>query len=188
VVELMRDALHWSRELCYLPADYYLRRGMFAGQDLTPQPYCPEFSGLAAVPALSYQEGEEISRRLFADPFFAGWFLAGERVSDLAEQYRRGENPEQVLESFCAELLTPELEVIRERLLSSADLMRRCGREGAFVGRVVALARSLEGYRLPHHLHPFLRGFAVESMEIACEALANGGEGRLQDAGEWSYF
>ena len=31
------------------------------------------------------------------------------------------------------------------------------------VGRLVALAASLEGYRLPYHLHPFLRHFAARS-------------------------
>jgi hypothetical protein len=172
VLAQLRDALHWSQDLCYLPADYYLRRGMFAGEDLTPAPYRPVFP---AEPALSYREGEDISRRLFADPFFAGWFIAQQRVYDYAEEYRRGEDLEGILARFCAELLTPELEQIRERLLCSADLMRSCGREPAFVGRVVALAQSLQGYALPHHLHPFLRGFALESMEIAREALAQGG-------------
>ena len=181
VLELLRDALHWSRELCYLPADYYLRRGMFAGEDLTPAPHCPEFSKQAM---LSYPEGEEVSRNLFADPFFAGWFMAQQRVYDYAEEYRRGEDLEQILARFCAELLTPELDLIRARLLSSADLMRRCGRDSAFVGRVVALAQSLSDYRLPHHLHPFLRGFAMESMEIAREALLHGATDRVLTAEE----
>ena len=179
VLDLIRDALHWSRELLYLPADYYLRRGMFAGEDLNAAQYRPEFPEYRAEPALSYREGEEVSRGLFADPFFAGWFMAQQRVYDFAEEYRRGEDLERLLVRFCAELLTPELDLIRERLLLSADLMRRCGRERGFVGRVVVLAQSLQDYRLPHHLHPFLRGFARESMEIACEALAHGGEDRL---------
>jgi hypothetical protein len=184
VLALLRDALYWSRDLCYLPADYYLRRGMFSGEDLTPAPYRPEFPELKAEPALSYREGEEVSRRLFADPFFAGWFIAQQRVYDFAEEFRRGDDVDPLLMRFCAELLTPDLELIRERLLHSADLMRRCGRDSAFVGRVVALARSLSDYRLPHHLHPFLRGFAMESMEIAREALAHGGAGRPTGAEE----
>jgi hypothetical protein len=181
VLDLLRDALYWSRELCYLPADYYLRRGMFAGEDLTPAPHRPEFP---KQPILSYLEGEEVSRTLFADPFFGGWFMAQQRVYDYAEEYGRGVDLERVLERFCAELLTPELDLIRDRLFLSADLMRRCGRESAFVGRVAALAQSLSGYRLPHHLHPFLRGFALESMEIAREALANGGAGHQRTAEE----
>jgi hypothetical protein len=184
VLALLRDALHWSRDLCYLPADFYLRRGMFAGQELTPAPYRPEFPEYPKEPALSYREGEDITRRLFEDPFFAGWFMAGQRVYDFAEEYRCGEDLEPILERFCAELLTPELELIRERLLASADLMRRSGRGSSFVGRVVALARSLEGYRLPHHLHPFLRGFAMESLEIARDALAQGEDGCPQAAEE----
>ena len=184
VLELVRNALHWSRDLCYLPADFYLRRGMFAGEDLTPAPHRPEFPEFPARPAFSYREGEEVSARLFADPFFAGWFIAQQRVYDFAEEQRRGEDPEQIVERFCAELLTPELELIQERLFSAADLMRRCGRESALVAGAVALARSIGNHRLPHHLHPFLRGFAIESLEVAAEALAHGGEGPKTKADE----
>ena len=179
VVELLRNALYWSRDLCYLPADYYLRRGMFAGVDLTPAPYLPDFPVKAR---LTYREGELISRKLFADPFCTGWFMGGERVCAFAEEYRRGGDRENILERFCAELLTPDLELIRERLLASADLMRCCGKESGFIDRVVALAQSLSGYRLPHHLHPFLRGFAVESMEIAQETLEQGEPGNPRAA------
>lgn len=168
VIDLLRDALHHSGDLCYLPADYYLRRSMFAGVDLTPLPYRPAFP---AQPRLSYRQGEDIARALFADPFFAGWFIEGDRVCAFAEELRQGGDHDEILSRFCSELLTPDLELIRERLLVSADLMSRCGRERRFVSGVVALAQSLEDYRLPHHLHPFLRGFALESMEIAGQSL-----------------
>ena len=174
VVELVRDALYWSRDLCYLPADFYMRRGIFAGERMTPAPFAAGLAGLAQDRVLSYHEGEQISRELFADPFFSGWFMASQQVYDFAEEYRSGERTEQVLERFCAELLAPDIELIRERLLVSADLMRRCGRAGGEVARVVALAASLAANPLPHHLHPFLRGFAVESMEIARESLERG--------------
>lgn len=182
LLELIRDALHHSGDLCYLPADFYMRRGMFSGEELTPAPYRPSFPEYGKGRGLSYREGEEICRELFADPFFEGWFMASERVCQFAEEYRRAELSEQelVLERFCAELLAPELELIRDRLLAGADFMRQCGRESAFVGRVVALAGSLVGNPLPHHLHPFLRGFALESMEIAREALAQDGDAGLQ--------
>jgi hypothetical protein len=171
VVELLRDALFWSQELCYLPADFYMRRGMFAGVDLSPAEYQPRFDGTPRPRRLSYAEGEDICRELFADPFFSGWFLAGEKVQGFADDYRRGEGNEAVLERFCAELITPEIELIRERLLKSADLLRRCGRDGSMVERVVALAESLKENPLPHHQHPFLRRLAIESMEIAHDAM-----------------
>ena len=60
----------------------------------------------------------------------------------------------------------------RERLLSSADLLRRCGKDGGLARKVVALAESLAGNPLPHHLHPFLRGLAAESVESARAVLA----------------
>lgn len=171
VVELLRDALFWSRELCYLPADFYMRRGMFTGLDLSPAEYQPDFAGYAQQRGLSYAEGEEICRELFADPFFAGWFLAGERVQGFADDYRSEEDKEELLARFCAELITPEIGLIRERLLKSADLLRRCGRDGSFVTRLVALAGSLSDNPLPHHQHPFLRRLAIESIEIAHDAM-----------------
>lgn len=182
LLDLIRDALYWSRDLCYLPADYYLRRGMFSGEDLTPAPYRPQFPEHAVRPPLTYREGEELSRRLFADPFFSGWFIAQQRVYDLVEECREDADLEEILVRFCAEHLTPELAEIRERLLLNADLMRRLGVDHAYVGGIVALAQSLENYRLPHHLHPFLRGFALESIQLAAEALARGEKGPLPGA------
>lgn len=180
LLDLVRDALYWSRELCYLPADFYMRRGIFAGERMVPAPFAPTLTGLPQRRALSFQEGEQASRDLFADPFFSGWFMASQRVYDLAEEHKSGEHAEQVLERFCNELLAPELEVIRERLLINADLMLRCGRTKADVARVVALAKSLADNPLPHHLHPFLRFFALESMEIARESLERGYEAPLR--------
>ena len=180
VLDLVRNALYWSRELCYLPADFYMRRGIFAGEEMTAAPFAPSFPGLPQDRVLSYREGERISLELFADPFFSGWFMASQRVYDFAEEYRSTDETEQVLERFCAELLTPEIELIRERLLVSADLMRRCGRDRDQVARVAALAASLVTNPLPHHLHPFLRKFALESMEIARESLERGEDVPLQ--------
>ena len=184
LLDLVRDALYWSGDLSYLPADFYLRRGIFSGEEMTPAPYRPCFAEYAGNRGLKYLEGEEISREIFADPFFAGWFMGSDEVYGYAEEYRTAEihDQEAVLERFCSELLAPELELIRDRLLASADLMRRCGRDSGFVARVVALAKSLVGNPLPHHLHPFLRGFALESMEIAREALALCGEEAPQAA------
>lgn len=180
LLDLVRDALYWSRELCYLPADFYMRRGIFAGERMIPAPFAPTLTALPQRRALSFQEGEQASRDLFADPFFSGWFMASQRVYDFAEEHRSGEHTEQVLERFCNELLAPELEVIRERLLINADLMLRCGRAKGDVAKVAALAQSLIDNPLPHHLHPFLRCFALESMEIARESLEGGHEPPLR--------
>lgn len=180
LLELVRDALYWSRELCYLPADFYMRRGIFAGQDMTPAPFVPTLTDLPKCGPLSFKEGERVSRELFADPFFSGWFMASQRVYDYAEEYRAGSPAEQVLERFCEELLAPELELVRDRLLVNADLMRRCGRGAGEVAKVVALAESLADNPLPIHLHPFLRCFAMESMEVARESIERGEEPPLR--------
>ncbi|WP_224959218.1 HEAT repeat domain-containing protein [Geomonas subterranea] len=180
ILDLVRDALYWSRDLCYLPADFYMRRGIFAGEDMTPARFTDKLTDLPRSRRLSFQEGDELAQRLFADSFFSGWFMAEQRVYDFAEQYRGGKGGDQVLERFCTELLAPELELIRERLLVCADLMRRCGRDNLEAARVVGLADSLIDNPLPHHLHPFLRRFAHESMEIARESLERGEEAPLR--------
>ncbi|WP_224983986.1 HEAT repeat domain-containing protein [Geomonas agri] len=180
LLDLVRDALYWSRDLCYLPADFYMRRGIFAGEDMTPARFTEKLTDLPRGRRLSFHEGEQLAQRLFADSFFSGWFMAAQRVYDFAEEYRSGKGCEQVLERFCAELLAPEMELIRERLLVSADLMRRCGRDNLEVAKIVGLADSMVDSPLPHHLHPFLRRFALESMEIARESLERGEEPPLR--------
>ena len=179
VLELLRDALYRSEDLSYLPADFYMRRGMFAGEDLTPAPYRPVFPEYRSGRSLSYRVGEEICRELLSDPFFVGRFIPAKRISDLAARCRGSEASEQTLEQVCTEYLLPELELIRGRLLSSADLLRRCGRDRGLVRKIVALAESLAGNPLPHHLHPFLRAVAVESMEMAQAAKAQDNQDRL---------
>ncbi|HBA89614.1 MAG TPA: HEAT repeat domain-containing protein [Geobacter sp.] len=185
VIDLVRDALYWSGDLCYLPADFYMRRGIFAGEEMTPVHFASTLPVLERYRVLSYQEGEQISRELFADPFFSGWFMASQRVHDFAEEYRSGKDQEHVLERLCAELLAPELELVRERLLMAADMMRRCCRGQRDVERVIALAQSIPSGSLPHHQHPFLRAFALESMEVARESLERGEEPPLRMAEEY---
>lgn len=180
LLDLVRDALYWSRELCYLPADFYMRRGIFAGENMEPAPLSKKLSRLPACRPLTFLEGEQAAREFFTNPFFSGWFMASQRVYDYAEEYRGGADREKVLERFCEELLAPELELIRERLLACADLMSHSGRRSSIVTKVVGLAESLVDNPLPLHLHPFLRSFALESMEVARESLERGEEPPLR--------
>ncbi|GAW68318.1 hypothetical protein GPEL0_01r4606 [Geoanaerobacter pelophilus] len=185
LLALVRDALYWSRELCYLPADFYMRRGIFAGEDMTPAPLAPTLTSLPQHRTLSFEEGEQAARALFKNPLFHGWFMASQKVYDFAEECRAGADVEQVLQRFCEELLAPELELVRERLLVSADLMRVLGTSSFEVTSVVSLAESLVDNPLPLHHHPFLRCFALESMEIAKESLERGEEPPLRAAEEF---
>lgn len=174
-VELLADSLNLSGDLAYLPADFYLQRHIFRGCDLTPRPYRPELSAFLPARPLSYPEGESLSAELFNDPFFSGWLLADQEVFDFAADHEALQEAEAI-RRFCAEIIAPKLERIRERLLLTADLMRRTSAKKRSVAQVVALAQSLSGYRLPYHLHPFLRRFAAESLEAARGALAAGGD------------
>ena len=77
-------------------------------------------------------------------------------------------------EPLDASKFAPVMERISSRLLLTADLMRHSGKEPALVGKTVATACSLVKYELPYHYHPFLRRFALESMDMAREALTEG--------------
>lgn len=182
---LARDALYRSTENPLgLPAEFYVRRGMFHAEELVPSQYHPDFQdcGLRRVPRLS--GGSEAFDSLFDDDFFSCWFMANVSVYDFAEEWRELEKNcsgkllaqglESILERFCRKLFAPEVDLIQRRLLLTADLMRHVGRESSLVEKTVALASSLGKYELPYHFHPFLRRFALESMDMAREALAEG--------------
>jgi hypothetical protein len=126
------------------------------------------------------------STLLLDDPFFCDWFLASPAVYDLAEEWGnvtvaadRHEREHAVLargiiERFCREIITPDLDRITRRLFLTADLMQETGEETEQVERTLAVALSISGSRLPAHAHPFLRRLALESLEAAREALAEG--------------
>jgi hypothetical protein len=94
---------------------------------------------------------------------------------------------ESLVARFCGELLAPEMGAIRTRLILTADLMRRTDREIELVEQTLAVALNLTNCGLPLHRHPFLKRFALESMDMAREALAEGYDLREQeyDEDEW---
>jgi hypothetical protein len=161
-----------------------VRQEVFRGEDMTPVPYEPVFDGYPHRNRLSYAEGDMITACLFEDDFFDGWFMANCRVYDFAEEWAeqeklgggkpRAKALESILERFCRELLAPEMASICRRLLLNADLLRHTGDNRQLVKKAVDLARSLVSFGLPYHHHPFLRRFALESMDMAREALAEG--------------
>jgi len=184
VMELLRDALHHSTDLSYLPADFYLRRGMFYGEELTPKPYRPRCQELAGRGRLTYSEGEEISRELFAEHFFAGNFLPEQRLNELVRECGGVADGEQLLARFCGRLDGEEVEQIRERFWSHVDFMLQAGKSRRLVYSAASLAESLAANPLPNHQHPFLRALAKESIEWVQTGLAPGEEGRRPIAEE----
>jgi hypothetical protein len=69
----------------------------------------------------------------------------------------------------------------------TADLVRGSGRDKELVEQILAVALNLVNCGLPLHRHPFLKRFALESMDMAREALAEGYDPREQecDEDEW---
>lgn len=195
---LANDAVYRCREQGQLlPPEYYVLGGAFQDGIRVPSPYIPDFSGYDPPGAAVVSRMIAGSAALFEDDHFAGWFISCGRVYDFAEEWielekRSGEGMltremESLVARFCGELLEPELASIRARLMLTADLMRRTGRDKELVEQTLAVALNLTNCGLPLHRHPFLKRFALESMDMAREALAEGYDLREQeyDEDEW---
>ena len=186
-LHLIRDALFLSREQeIDLPPELFVRSAMFGDRLLKPLLWIPDFAAYdlhaTAVSSLRLRE----SAQLLDDPFFCDWILATPAVYDLAEEWGKvataADRHERehaavargLVERFCREIITPELERITRRLFLTADLMQETGEEAGQVERTLAVAFCISGSRLPAHAHPFLRRLALESLEAAREALAEG--------------
>ncbi len=186
-LHLMADALFLNREQeLELPPEYFVRSAMFGDQGLLPLLRIPNFDryDLERITATPRRLTE--SSLLLDDPFFCDWFLATPAVYDLAEEWGKivavadkherehAARAKGIIERFCRELITPDLDTITRRLFLTADLMQETGEGAEQVERTLAVALSISGSRLPAHAHPFLRRLALESLEAAREALAEG--------------
>jgi hypothetical protein len=187
---LVRDAIHRSGERgIFLPAEFYVWQRRFTPAEVVPEPYIPAFEGFDLNALGASERLIAGSAVLFDEDFFVGWGVAKGRVCDYAEEWIElgkgtGErNParsrEMLLEKFCGELLVPEIERIRRRLFLTADLMQKTGKERLVVERALAAAVSLDAPRFHRRHHPFLRRLALESLDMAREALAEGYDLRL---------
>jgi hypothetical protein len=189
-LDLIRNGCHCNREQgSFMPADFYLRHAIFAGEEMAARAYRPQFSGydpdVLATSARLVAAGPE----LFEDDAFAGWYLATGCVYDLAEEWRRLEQAdnrqarargvEALVRRFITELCIPRADAISRRLFGTADMMLRTGRERSTVERVLAAAASVAAGRIPLTRPPFLPRLALESMDMAREALAEGYDLRL---------
>jgi HEAT repeats len=195
---LIRDALTLGDgDGLFLTAEFYVWRRRFGPGEVFPEAYSPLFAGWDLQTLGNSARLIAGSAALFDDEFFVGWGLAKGRVCDFAEEWieleKSAEGPcpargmEALLMRFCTELLVPELARLRRRLLLTADLMRQTGREKALVEKALAAAMSLDAPQFRHRVHPFLKRLALESMDLAREALAEGYDLRLcaGDEDDW---
>lgn len=195
---LIRDAIYRTGENgAFLPAELYVWRPFTPGE-IIPEPYEPAFAEhdqkvLGATNKLVAE-----CAALLDDDFFAGWGIVKGRVCDYAEEWMELEKTaygrdltqgmESLVERFCAELLVPDIERIKRRLFLTADLMRHTGKERELQEKTLATAVSLDAPLFQRRHHPFFRRLALESMDLAREALAEGFDVRLNafdEDGEW---
>jgi hypothetical protein len=188
---LVRDALSLNRNnSSHLPAEFYVHRGVLPVEALEPKPYIPEFDGFELEKLADSKTLLEQSVTLFEEEYLDGWFTADSRLFDLAEEFDllekdlTGQNlvksVEGFIERFIQDKVVHDSERIARRLFLIADLMRRSGRERNMVEKTLAVAVNLLHPRLPHRRNPFLRQFALESLKITREAVAEGLDLRLQ--------
>lgn len=194
-LNLVNDAIYRSRmQGALLPAEFYVMAGMFLEGEIAPAPYTPDFRDYNPPAAAVVSRQIARSASLFDDECFSAWFISSPRVYDYAEEWMELEKcagksalvkeMEFLVERFCGELLAPEMETIRERMLLTADLMLRTGRDRELVRQTLAVALNLTNSVLPMHRHPFLKCYALESMDMAREALAEGYDPREYQNGE----
>lgn len=194
-LKLANDAVYRCGEQGQLlPPEFYVLGGTFQDGMKVPSPYSPDFSNYVPPGAAAISRMIARSAALFDDDYFAGWFISCSRVYDFAEEWidlekRTGESMltremESLVARFCKELLAPEMGAISARLLLTADLMRYTDREKELVEQTLAVALNLTKCGLSLHKHPFLKRFALESMDMAQEALAEGYDLREQDCEE----
>lgn len=191
---LIRDALSLNKKnSSHLPAEFYVQRGILPKEALVPAAYLPPFSGYDLKRLEGRGELLEQSASLFEEDYFDGWFTADGRMFDLAEEYDLLEKKyagrklahalENFIEGFIQEKVVPHSDRIARRLFLIADLMRRSGRERILVEKTLAVALNLLNPEFPHRKNPFLRQFAIESLKITREAIAEGFDLRLR--GDW---
>jgi hypothetical protein len=185
-VLLVRDAILKSMGSgYYLPPEFYVRRPIFAGIDLTPAAYEPPFGAQEIAEACTSSRiaaGDE----LLGDWFFDGWFIFNERVRFLADELDRLEGDpfgqrdeaavDRFLESWCRRHVAPRRERIVRRLFLSADLMARSGRERSLVEQTLAAAGSIQEETVSLHRHPFIRRWLLDLVDMVREARAEGYE------------
>lgn len=199
-VLLVRDAMSRSiRNDYYLPPEFYVRRGIFEGVDLAPAPYIPSFDGFDLAKVASPKRILECES-ILDDPFFDGWFVSNRLMRDLSVELEsmgndlvgRGADAatERLLEKFCRERISPDLDRVVRRLFLVADLMQKAGREPKIIARTLAAALSLSHSTVPFYRHPFIRRYLLELIEMVGEARAEGFDLRFSDYdddydGEW---
>jgi hypothetical protein len=190
-VSLIRNALFLNRKKnTLLPAEFYVWRGILPVESLLPHQYKPQFEGydfdaLSGAPELIAQGGT-----LFEEEYFDGWFTADRRLFDIAEEFAAQEKKlagqnltdevERFIKKFIQELILPDLEKISGRLFMIADLMQKTGREKELVEKTLAVAINLLLPGFSSCNNSFLRQFALESLKITREALAEGFDLRMQ--------
>lgn len=184
------DSLNLNRENQFpYPPEFYLRRSMFKDLNVFPAPYIPEFPGYNLEEIASSTKLVKESPQLLDNDLLEGWLLTDRRVYDLADQWNSQEENdgreawqgrELLLRKICAELVKPEIERLSRRLLLTADLMQRTGGEREDVERALAAGLSIASKRISCHTHPFLRRLGLDSIEAACDAMAEGFDMRLQ--------
>jgi hypothetical protein len=188
---LIRNALYWNRENhSQLPAEFYVRRRILPVEALESDVYTPEFTDYDLDALAESQELVAQSATLFEENYFDGWFTADNRLFDIAEEFAAyekelsGQNLSTAVEGFIKrfiqELVLPDLEKMARRLFLIADLMQKAKREKELVEKTLAVALSLLHRRTSLQVNPFLRQFALESLKITREALAEGFDLRMQ--------
>ncbi|PKM81308.1 MAG: hypothetical protein CVU89_09850 [Firmicutes bacterium HGW-Firmicutes-14] len=144
--------------------------------------YVPSVNSLLPKTQKMLQESFSRTEMLLDYPEFTGWYEETPEVYDIAETFldvsgRFGDKPifeervEQLITEVINRAIRPVIPELRERLLLTADFIKKTGNRNLAGDTMVCLA-SLDS--VPPERHPFIRRMAYESISSAAYNLENG--------------
>ncbi len=189
---LIRDAL-WCNHTCHqsIPPEFALWKDLFAGQELSPQRYEPDWEEMGLdVPTLQADdELLEKSYELHNYDEFAGWFDQSAATYDYCAEMlallerHQGQILEELidllLERYAMGVFEAKVSLIRRNLELVADMLIRAGKSHELAQMALVAALQLNNGQVALHHHPFIERMMEESLDFAEVNILHGFNGQL---------
>lgn len=169
------------------PAEMHLREQILDAEDVYPQEHEHLVRGLSLEDVRENLALLEKSAHLISLPECSEWILTSKRTFEYAEELAKDPSPEKpyaddpkkrsLVKQYIRECLYPLRDIIRERLLFTAELMQQGGRSSKHVRMALCAALNIgEEGNVSFTHHPFIEALAQESLREAVEYLREGAD------------
>ncbi len=176
LLRLISDAMHinYIKGIPF-PMEFLFRKKIFYEDLLPPEPYNPSFEDILGNGIEVDREMEEKMGSILEREEFRGFILESERVYEWIRSIMNC-GMDGLYERFYKEVINPELEWIKRRLILTADLMKR---RGASKEELLPVLSAI--YRIEDYNNPFIKRLALESLGNSLSLLRAIGD-VIQDA------